>query len=184
MLISKPLCSSSQKSTYKCSQQIPLCPLPYLLKALLLLLKHYYYNYLDFHPALMDVHRVRRILQGLVNFSPTLKKLLPVVPMVSFRRPKNLKDLLVRAKVRPLEEKIRGMFCCGKTRCLVCRFVKTGKKLVGNVEQWSFHIIHAFDCDSNGVVYLRTCKRYNKQYVGSTITSFRLRFNNHKSALR
>ena len=98
--------------------------------------------------------------------------------MVSFRRPKNLKDLLVIAKVRSLEEKIRGMFCYGKTRCQVCKFVKTGKKFVGNVEQRCFYSNHAFDCDSNGIVYLITCKRCNKQYVVGIITSFRLRFNN------
>ena len=76
---------------------------------------------------------------------------LPAVPMVSFKRPKSVKDLLLRAKVRPLEEKIRGMFCCGKTRCKVCKFVKTGKKFVGNVEQRSFYINHVFGCDSNGL---------------------------------
>ena len=53
-----------------------------------------------------------------------------------------------------------------------------------NVEKRSFHINHSFDCDSQGVVYLITCKRCGKQYVGSTTTPFRLRFNNHKSSLR
>ena len=44
------------------------------------------------------------------------------VPMISFRRPKNLKDNLVRAKMQPLEEKVNGIFCYGKTRCKVCNY--------------------------------------------------------------
>ena len=45
--------------------------------------------------------------------------------------------------------------------------------LNGNIEKRSFHINHSFDCDSQAVVYLITCKRCGKQYVGSTITPFR-----------
>ena len=36
---------------------------------------------------------------------------------------------------------------------------------------------------TQGVIYLISCKKCRKQYVGSTITSFRYRFNNHKSSL-
>ena len=34
------------------------------------------------------------------------------------------------------------------------------------------------NCNSGNVVYLNTCKKCSLQYVGSTITKFRLRFNN------
>ena len=47
----------------------------------------------------------------------------------------------------------------------------------------SFRINHRFDCDSEGVVYLISCKSCGLQYVGNTITAFRLRFNNHNSSL-
>ena len=36
---------------------------------------------------------------------------------------------------------------------------------------------------SEGVVYLITCRTCHLQYVGNTVTAFRLRFNNHKSSL-
>ena len=56
--------------------------------------------------------------------------------------------------MQPMEEGSKGMFCCGKARCKVCKFVETGSMFVGNVEKRSFHINHTFDCDSQGVVYL------------------------------
>ena len=46
----------------------------------------------------------------------------------------------------------------------------------------SYNINYQLDCNSN-VVYLITCKVCRLQYVGSTSTKFRLRFNNHKSRL-
>ena len=42
---------------------------------------------------------------------------------------------------------------------------------------------YRFDCDSVGVIYLLSCKKCNKLYIGSTTNSFRKRFNNHKSCL-
>ena len=40
------------------------------------------------------------------------------------------------------------------------------------------------NCDSSGVVYVLGCKVCCKQYVGSTFTLFRVRFNNYKSSSR
>ena len=139
---------------------------------------------LDFHLALQAVHGILLELQTLVELVPALKKLLPVAPRLSFRRSRNLKDILVRAKMQPIEEGPKGIFCCGKARYKVCKFVETGCIFMGNVEKQSFHINHSFDCDSQGVVYLLTCKTYGKQNVGSTTPPFSLRFNNQKSSLR
>ena len=40
------------------------------------------------------------------------------------------------------------------------------------------------DCNSENVIYLITCKKCKKQYVGSCITRFRTRFNNYRSCHR
>ena len=54
---------------------------------------------------------------------------------------------------------------------------------MSSVQQRVFCINHHFDCNSQGVIYLITCGKCSKQYVRSTITTFRLRFNNHKSSI-
>ena len=51
----------------------------------------------------------------------------------------------------------------------------------GKHDYW---INYSFDCDSEGVIYVLKCIGCFKIYVGSIITSFRKRFNNHKSSLR
>ena len=103
--------------------------------------------------------------------------------MVCFRRTKNFNDLLVRARLRKKEEAVVGMFKCGKNRCKIFDNLTVGDKFKSNAEGRSFCINHRFDCDSEGVIYLINCNSCGLQYIGSTITSFRLRFNNHKSSL-
>ena len=94
-------------------------------------------------------------------------------------------DSLVRAKLPKLQiESDKGCFRCGKSRCQLCRFVSEGNSFRSNVSGSEFKISSRYTCDSSGVVYLLDCKVCGKQYVGSTFTSFRVRFNNYKSASR
>ena len=53
-----------------------------------------------------------------------------------------------------------------------------------NISGREYDINSDFNCDSSGVVYLLGCKVCGKQYVGSTLTSFRARFNSYKSSSR
>ena len=110
-----------------------------------------------------------------------MKRVFGEKPIVSFRRPRNLKEELVRAKLKDEKVISVGMKKCGKSRCKVCGFVEEGRNLEEHGDK--FKINYLFDCDSEGVVYLISCTKCIKNYVGSTITSFRKRFNNHKSSL-
>ena len=135
----------------------------------------------DYHPALRALYNIFRELHVIVSWSERFLHIMPEPPMVCFRQAKNLKDHLVRSKLRGEEETVVGMFKCGKKKCKICDV--TGDEFKSYVEGRSFRINHCFDCDSEGVVYLISCKNCGLQYVGNTITAFRLSFNNHKSSL-
>ena len=47
----------------------------------------------------------------------------------------------------------------------------------------SYRIKDSMSCTSRNVVYLISCTKCNLQYVGSTSTQFKVRFQNHKSAI-
>jgi hypothetical protein len=68
-------------------------------------------------------------------------------------------------------------------KCKVCDSIVVSDIFQSTAQRRTFHINHHFDCNSQRVVYLITCGKCSKQYVGNTVTSFRLRFNNHKSSL-
>ena len=65
----------------------------------------------------------------------------------------------------------------------MCNYIIMGTEFTSMVTGGIYHINHAFNCDSKGVVYLITCKYCILQHVGNTVTQFRLRFNYHNSSL-
>ena len=104
--------------------------------------------------------------------------------MISFRRPRNLADNLVRSKIKEATNtcKDKGMKKRGKSRCQIRSYVEEAEEFeYGNKKYW---INYPFDRDSEGVIYVIRCISCSKIYVGSSITTFRKRFNNHKSSMR
>ena len=138
-----------------------------------------------FHPALNELRGIIRKLHTMLEASEEHRMAFKEQPLVVFRRAPNLKDNLVRAKLPKIRtEGVRGCFRCGKARCQVCSYMSEGSGFRCNVSGREYDINSDFNCDSSGVVYLLGCKVCGKQYVGSTFTSFRARFNNYKSSSR
>ena len=81
--------------------------------------------------------------------------------MVAYRRPKNLKDVLVGAKLKGEDSdlKDKGMKKCGKSRCHICKYDHEGCNFAGAGNAYRYFINHSFHCDSVGVIYLITCKK-------------------------
>ena len=127
-----------------------------------------------------------RELQPVLGSSDRCKQAVKDLPVMAFRRPKNLKDYLVRAKLKPAnsEERVRGTVKCGNQRCMICKnHLKVGRSCISKRTNKSYSINYKLDCNSDNVVYLISCKVCGLQYVGSTVTPFRFRFNNHKSRI-
>ena len=111
-----------------------------------------------------------------------MKRIFELPPRATFRKPKNPKDELVRSKIKGIEGSNINMRKFGKARCQISNFVKEGNTFGDNTGK-EYYVNCGFDYDSEGVVYLLKCERCRKDYVGSTINSFRERFNNHESSL-
>ena len=48
----------------------------------------------------------------------------------------------------------------------------------------TYKINHKFDCMEKCLIYLLTCNKCRKQYVGQTVDTFRYRWNNYRSNSR
>jgi len=136
-----------------------------------------------FHPALPNLPGILRNLQPVLESSSRCRGAIGRVPMVAYRKPRSLKDMLVHSSLKEDSTQVRGCGKCGGKRCRVCNFLKTGREFRSTVTNKKYVINFDLDCNSDFVVYLITCSMCSKQYVGSTINSFRKRFNNHKSRL-
>ena len=103
-------------------------------------------------------------------------------PMAAFRRPRNLKDMVVRAKLdNPLPN--GGFKTCSDTRCLMCKHSTDTDKFTSPVTGRTYKILGNMSCRTDNCVYLISCKACSKQYVGET-GDLRWRMNNHRSTIK
>ena len=113
-----------------------------------------------------------------------IQELFPQPPVIARRQPPNLRQFLVRSKLNATSTTIQGNIQCGKARCRVCDHMITDTEIILSPSGCKLRP-GSFNCDTCNVVYLITCSLCpNIQYIGQTSTSFRLRFNNHKSSIR
>ena len=120
---------------------------------------------------------------------PYLKKVYPAPPLVAFRRQRNIREKLIRAKVpappsRP-KRVIPGMKRCG--RCINCPYIKTGSTVKSLASRHEVELTESFDCQTSNIVYLIECRKENcsaRQYIGKTTDPLTKRFGAHRGYVR
>ena len=130
--------------------------------------------------------RVNSILSRHFNIlkqSSRLSTVFQTPPKVVYRRNKNLRDLLVRAKTHKSDHH-QGCRPCGKPRCRVCKHMVTTNTAEASYSDFEYKIKDDLNCDSSNVVYKIRCEVCKQEYVGQTETAFRLRFNNHRAHVK
>ena len=88
---------------------------------------------LNFHPALSEVNDKVNSLWSIMHASDEMKEVFKDKrPLISFRRPRNLADNLVRSKIKRDADtgKAKGMKKCGKSRCQICCYVEETEKFI------------------------------------------------------
>ena len=85
--------------------------------------------------------------------------------------------------LRPL---INTINACKQPRCLTCKIhLNPTPTFKSNypLNQTQYVIRHTFSCRSTNEVYLITCMKCKKQYVGCTTSELRVRINHHGSSI-
>ena len=91
--------------------------------------------------------------------------------MMTFFSARNLGSYLVRYKLYPLERTVGFCKFYGK-RCEVCENVTEISTSTSTVTQNTYKINHQFNCSEIYLVYLLTCNKCLKHYVGQTVDEF------------
>ena len=131
-----------------------------------------------FNPGLPNIAQILRKYFHILHSTERCKKAIPNLPIISYRRAKNLKDILVHARVRT--QKILGFKSCKDKRCKTCKSALFTQSLTVNSTGKVFNIVHDLNCKSHNVIYIISCRKCNKQYVGKTETSLNIRVNNYR----
>ena len=101
------------------------------------------------------------------------------VPFVSqrFNRPRRRQDLAKSLPPNLLRLKDHS---CGNQRCLACPLIKRPRFLASTRNHTTHPVATGLHCLTQGVVYVLTCRRCGKQYVGETGQTMRQRFARHR----
>ena len=112
-----------------------------------------------------------------------LKDVFPLPPLIAYKRQKNIKETIIRAKVAPKVTRPKrinkGMKKCDKKRCEACPYIKTGRSIKSDKFTWKIN--HKYDCSTTNVVYMVECDKDNckMRYIGETIREFKQRIYDH-----
>ena len=133
-----------------------------------------------YHPSMKFLARTTKRHQITLRSSERLNAIFNLPPLIAFRRPKNLKDLLVHATLSWRANETVGNFRCSTNRCKTCPILKTTNVFISKATGERFTIkIHA-TCKTNNIVYLIECRRCGLQYVGESGQPLHKRMNGHR----
>ena len=141
-------------------------------------------------PLVMNYNpRNPEIMQSIKKHWPLLqssnqcKDLFKDPPIMAYRRPKNLKDFLVRAK---LNNSIPHppTTSCEREECAICSDLIKNPPNVHRITRKVIKHMTDINCCTENVVYLLTCTTCEKQYVGETKRQFRIRYKEHLADIK
>ena len=152
---------------------------------------------LVFDPRLPNISNILYRFWKVMTQNPILKKIFPDSPMVCFKRPKNLREFLIRAKL-PKEVSIRrsarpklGFKHCNHN-CVMCNYSpKFVNHIVSSKTNIKVPILSDLNCLSKNVLYYisctkseRPCSTNKPEYIGQTSRSVCERFREHKCSVK
>ena len=144
----------------------------------------------SYEPRLPSLTQITtKHLRSMVSQDDYLESVYPEPPLISYRRKKNIRESIIRAKVAPArtQRNIRGMRKCNK--CLACSYIKEGKVVKGRNykgHNFTWKLGRLMTCSSSNVVYMLECDLDNckRRYIGVTLNQIRERIYQHIGYVR
>ena len=137
-----------------------------------------------YDPRLPDLPGIqKKHWRSMVTSDQYMAEVFPEPPLIAYRRQKNIKEFLVRAKVPPRNTKtkrtLKGMKKCNKP-CQACPFILEGKEIKGDKFDWK--ITTPANCQTKNVVYMIECNKENckQRYIGESKRTIGDRLSDHK----
>ena len=117
---------------------------------------------------------------------PKLKEVFPDPPLIAYKRQKNLRQVLLRAKVPP-ESKRPKRELLGMRKCMkdvYCNYIMVGDYVRSTASSYKHQITTKVTCFTSNIIYLITCRRCLMQYVGESKRRLKDRLAEHQGYVR
>ena len=141
---------------------------------------------ITYHPAMPPISSImKKHWKVMIEDDPRMKRFHPNPPIVAYKRSKNLRDILIRAKIntkRKSQRKINGFFMCHRM-CMLCALIpKEGyKSHTCNKTKKSYKINMPTNCTTKSVIYKISCEKcVDFVYIGETGRRFCDRIADHR----
>ena len=151
----------------------------------------------DYNPHLPNISNIfKKHHKTMLINAPYLAEIFKSPPMASYRQPPNLRRLVCKSKLYPINKNRKlgrgahknapGWKKCGKN-CKICPFtLDNTSKVTGMASGYTHEIKEPVTCDSENVIYYWKCEKHNCEdypeceYVGQTKRKFKDRLAEHR----
>ena len=115
---------------------------------------------------------------------PELKDVFPELPLLSFQRNNNLRDILINFDIEPKKsEVLRGKSMpCNHPNCLTCKSMSKTDKITNTQSGRSAFTVGG-SCFTTDVIYAAECLQHKQLYIGHTTRQLNHCFNSHRSEI-
>ena len=113
-----------------------------------------------------------------------MKEVFQNLPMVTYRRPPNLRDKLIRARIPDPPRMRPKRLIPGCLNCPTCPYLEPGTVIQSSNTSKKIEINVTFSCRTRNVVYCFTCEKCKLQYIGRTSKSLDERVRGHIGYIR
>ena len=136
----------------------------------------------NWHPHLSTVPTILKRHFHLLENDVSTAKIFNTHPMVAFRRPKSIKNHVVKnAPKRDTPPKVTEP--CGRN-CALCKNIRTSENITNPQNGITIKVNDGGNCKSKQLIYAATCKKCKMVYVGETGCSLAERFGKHRHDMK
>ena len=128
-----------------------------------------------FNPHTTFVAEIARRNWNFLQSKERLARIFNKPPLVSYRRPKSLRDRLVSTKFKTVDNTLvsRGCEACEKPKCSWCKRINKTTTFASSNNNKTFAIFHSVNCQSSWFTVHRQSE-----------TASNLRLNNHRNHIK
>ena len=133
----------------------------------------------EWHPNLSQLPSILK--KHLLENDTATKKIFLSRPIVAYRRPKSIKNYVIRNNIEAddvKKSKPKTTKPCGK--CKLCKDILTTECIANEKRNITMKLKDGGNCQSRNLIYAAICKRHNKIYVGQTGDTLCDRFSKHR----